>query len=108
MKILLRLICLSPVTFIGIPLFSFLCRSAYIPIEEKYMPIRPNDAFVYMGLCGWAIMLTVLATVAVRIFSNGRIALASLLVTGISMLLSIRVTGKLFLNYALKRELENK
>lgn len=92
--------------FIGMPLFSFLFRLVYFPVEEKYMPIRPSDAFVSMALCGWAMTLTLLVAVALWILTSILIALIGLGLTSFVTLCLTRIIGKLVLDYALTCELE--
>ena len=108
MKFFARLVDFAPMFFIGRPLFFFLSKHSYFPIEEKYMPIRPTDVFVYMNLCGWATVCSILATVTILILTNVLVACTGFLVVSLFALYLIRVIGKLFLDFALKCALTEK
>lgn len=105
MEIFTRLVCFSSMVFIGIPVFSFLSVFGYFPMEEKYAPIRPNDTFVHIALCGWATICSILAVVAVWILATVWAALGFLVVASLMMPSLIKAAGGLVLDYMLRREL---
>lgn len=91
---------------IGWPLFFFLSESDYFHYEDKYMPIRPSDVFVYMALCGWATILNIVVTITVWILANVWLALLGSLVTSLVVFFLMRSIATVILDYTLKRELE--
>lgn len=92
---------------LGTPPCELLQRLSLIKIgDEKYMPIRPADAFVYPIACGIATLCIFSLSVSIWIM-DGFVAAAVLFIIG--MILSIfyiRFSCALFLDILLRKTLD--
>jgi hypothetical protein len=100
----------KPMFFIGIPLFRLLTfisytlfGVSYLKFDEKYMIIRPSDAFLYVGLCGWATVFIILTSLLIYFLTPYWWLTVPVILI---ILYSIKVFGKIILDDLLQQEEE--
>ena len=98
----------KPMFFIGIPLFRLLTFVSYtlfgvswIKFDEKYMIIRPNDAFLSVGLCGWTTFFIILTGIIICFLTPYWWLMIPIILI---ILFGIKTLGKIILDDLLRQE----
>lgn len=94
---------LATLGMVGVPLYFLLMNFGLIKMDEKYIPIRPNDVFIYFKICGLWTLATLSTSVSLYIRFGFLWGIGAFIGTALLALLLIPLTGRLILDHILKQ-----
>jgi hypothetical protein len=70
MNLVVRILSWGPMMVLGNRLYRNLLQRGYIGAFDRYESTRPADVFLFSGLCGWTIAVSLLVSFLVYLYIN--------------------------------------